>query len=99
MALDSNSLTAFKRLLAAYPCVRIVTFEESDSFQMAADAAADLGLTPWMWTSTHGLRKALLADSGSVPESLNPAAAMVWLRDQGMAGGLDPLMLLGFDLP
>jgi MoxR-like ATPase len=91
---DQDSLNAFKRLLAAYPCVRVVTFEESDSFQMAFNAAVDLGLEPWVWTSTHGLRRALLADSVTVPESLNPGAAMVWLRDKLK----NPVMLIALDL-
>jgi len=59
--MDQDSLLAFKRLLAAYSCVRVVTYEEPDSLQMALNAAADLRLSPWIWTSTHGLRQAMLA--------------------------------------
>jgi hypothetical protein len=92
--MNDDSLVAFKRLLAAYPCVRIVTYEEPGSYEMALSAAADLNLTPWVWTSTHGLRNALLADSPAVPESLNPGAALVWLRDNIAEG----VMLIALDL-
>src|SRR5215475_9325844 len=80
--MDQDTLQAFKRLLSAYPCVRIVTYEESESRQLAMDAAADLRLSPWLWSSTHGLRRALLADAAPIADSLNPAAALVWLHDR-----------------
>jgi SpoVK/Ycf46/Vps4 family AAA+-type ATPase len=80
--LDQETLQAFKRLLAAYPCVRMVTFEEPEALQMSLDAAQDLRLTPWVWTSTHGLRKGIFTDVEAVPNSLQPAAALVWLHDK-----------------
>jgi ATP-dependent 26S proteasome regulatory subunit len=92
--MDPETLQAFKRLLAAYPCVRIVTYEESESLQLALDAAADLRLAPWIWTSTHGLRRAVLADASAVNESLNPAAALVWLHDKLQ----EPAMVVMLDL-
>jgi ATP-dependent 26S proteasome regulatory subunit len=91
---DAETLQSFKRLLSAYPGVRIVTYEEAESVQLALDAASDLRLTPWLWSSTHGLRRAVLADASAVPESLNPAAALVWLHDRLQ----EPAMIIALDL-
>ncbi len=92
--MDQETLQGFRRLLSAYPCVRVVTFEESEAMQLALDASSGLGLTPWVWSSTHGLRKAVLADTPPVPESLNPAAALVWLHDRLQ----EPVLMIALDL-
>ena len=92
--MDQETLAAFKRLLSAYPCVRIVTYEEAESLQMSMDAAADLRSMPWGWSCTHGLRQMQLADAENVPNSLNPAAALVWLHDRLT----EPAMVVMLDL-
>jgi len=65
-----------------HPCLRIVTHEESEARDLVRSAAAGLGLAPWSWSVTTGLRPGDLAGTVSIPGTENPGAALVYVATQ-----------------
>ncbi|MFO0830465.1 MAG: AAA family ATPase [Phycisphaerales bacterium] len=60
--------------------VRLVTYEEPEVLDHALNAAQDLGVQAWVWSSTGGLRRAELRHQQPIADTTNAAAALVWLR-------------------
>jgi hypothetical protein len=65
-----------------HPCVLITTTEEVYTRELVVEAAVNLQLDLRLWTITEGIRDGLLSNSESVPETENPAAAMLYLSHQ-----------------
>lgn len=85
----------FKELFdAGYPCIRLVTLEETRVRRLLLDAAADFGLETWVWSSVQGLVHYGMTALTPVANTENAAAAFVWLR-QNLS---TPAMVLSLDL-
>ncbi len=69
-----------KTLESGSTLVRLVTFEEPEVLELALEAASMLRVEPWVWSSTGGLRQASLRDQKGIADTMNAAAALVWLR-------------------
>ncbi len=79
--------------LAGRPCVRIVTFEESEARDRLFAIAADLNLTPWLWSATQGIRCGHVA-TPPIPDTTNPAAALHYT----LLHAKEPTLLITCDL-
>ncbi len=60
--------------------VRLVTYEEPEVLDIALDTARRLGVEAWVWSSTGGLRRAEFRHQQAIADTMNAAAALVWLR-------------------
>jgi ATP-dependent 26S proteasome regulatory subunit len=88
-------LARFKTFLQArHSAVRIVTLEEPEVRDMVRFSALDLGLEPWEWSATYGLRRMGLGPAEGVQGTENPAAALHWL----LANLAAPSMVVMLDL-
>ena len=71
-------------LRAGYPCVSIVTQEESYALEVVRDVTFKLGLdlsgsAMWLWSVVGGVRDGLIADAKPVKDTENPAAGLYFL--------------------
>ena len=69
-----------KLLESGNTLVRLVTYEEPEVLDIALSAATALRVQAWVWSATGGLRQAAFRHQQAIPETLNAAAALVWLR-------------------
>ncbi len=84
-----------RRLLQArHTCVRVVTSEEPEVIEVALDAASRMGLEPWLWSVTDGVRRVVVDTDQPVPNTTNPAAGLRWLS-QGLT---KPSLVILLDL-
>ncbi|HEX2838456.1 MAG TPA: AAA family ATPase [Phycisphaerales bacterium] len=69
-----------KPLESGNTLVRLVTHEEPEVLDIALGAASQLRVQAWVWSSTGGLRQAELRNQQPIADTMDPAAALVWLR-------------------
>jgi hypothetical protein len=91
---DAADQDRFEKLLATSPaCVRIVTTEEEEAYQLVHHAAMNSALTGAgsaglaVWSAVQGIREGMLEGGAGVPDTENPAGALVRLA-QAHPGGL-----------
>lgn len=63
-------------ILAAHPCIRIVTAEEQELLLAARQAGLNLGRPVLEWSILSGVREGLLEGGKPVPQTEHPAAAL-----------------------
>ena len=78
---------------AGHPCVRIPTTEEHEASDAAIAAAMTLELPVLTWTASQGVRNGIVADSPSIPDTINEGAALV-----NMASNETPHMFVLYDI-
>ncbi len=72
---------ALRKLLdAQHVAVRLVTNEEPEARDAIFTVAAEMNLTPWLWSATDGLRQGWLADPQPIPGTANAGAALTYLK-------------------
>ncbi len=71
-------------LTARHPGVWICTHEEQDALDAVLGAASKLDMNLWRWSVIDGLRNQREPHASPIPDTMNPAAALVWLlrRDE-----------------
>ena len=73
-----HDIDELKRLIrAGNSCVRIVTDDEPEAYQLALSAGIDLGFEVHSWSVLHGLRDARIADAPAVEDSQTPAGGLM----------------------
>jgi hypothetical protein len=65
-------------ILAAHPCIRIVTSEEQEMLLAARQAGLNLGRPVLEWSVLTGVREGLLEGAKPVPQTEHPAAALYY---------------------
>lgn len=93
--LDSMGLDDVKKhLVAGHACVRVVTLEEGDVLSEVVGQVMEMGLTPWLWSSVHGVRRTGGTSGEVIAKTENPAAALTW----AMQRWREPMALITLDL-
>ena len=90
-------------LRAGYPCISIVTQEETYALEVVRDVAFKLacdltGSGMWLWSVVGGVRDGLVADAKPVKDTEHPAAALYYLSqfaDRSLCVMLDITAHLG----
>ncbi len=79
---DATRLLAMLR--ARHPGVWICTHEEADALGAVWEASSALDANLWRWSVIDGVRNQREAHAAPIPDTMNPAAALVWLlrRDE-----------------
>ncbi|MEZ6242694.1 MAG: AAA family ATPase [Phycisphaerales bacterium] len=78
MTQDATRLLALLR--AKHPALWICTHEECDALDVVRDAASGLDANLWRWSVTDGVRNQREPHAAPIPDTLNPAGALVWLQ-------------------
>lgn len=94
---EGNTTRLTTVLQSGTTCIRIVTSEEAEALGVVREAAARRNRPFFWWTLTEGVRSGDLADQPPVPGTTNPAAALVYLR-QELGEGTACLLDLGAHL-
>ena len=90
-------------LRAGYPCISIVTQEETYALEVVRDVAFKLGCDQtgsgmWLWSVVGGVRDGLVADAKPAKDTEHPAAALYYLSqfaDRSLCVMLDLVAHLG----
>lgn len=80
-------------LKVGHTCLRVVTWEEAEARQAVFEAAGEMGMELWTWSATGGLLRGPLSGN-AIKDTLNPAAALVFLR----TNLVNPSMVVMYDL-
>jgi AAA+ superfamily predicted ATPase len=80
-------------LTAEYPCIRFTTTEEDEARILVSSVFLERGKALWIWSASDGLEDGQLDGSRPIPNTEHPAAACVYLREQGWAPGMGAIFL------
>jgi hypothetical protein len=69
-------------LRSGHPCVTISTQEEAHALEMVKAALHSRVDEVWQWSAASGLRRAELTENRPIEETMNPAAAMTYVRER-----------------
>jgi hypothetical protein len=83
MSTVSSDQSRLERMLQSqHACIHIITAEEAHATEMVHAAAMGMKQQIWAWSVVKGIYPSLIEGSKSITETENPAAALVFFKQQ-----------------